>query len=439
VLAPGAEPAELHARLSKTHHLQCRHFPGVLILHGQHLAEIGGPHLVRVVDDDVLTGNPIDHVFSELRTHCVVVSRESDADQIVIIVGLARVIQMVDIQHLLPRPKSGLDPSRGDFQAIHLNPTASVVEVSRRRLGGFDDQTAGLQLDQTHNSQRAGSFVTHIKTFTGENLYYAVRAYGVDRRLAIAHLKNPSGLAEDWLDADWVVLPKSEETKEGLMGNADYFDRLAEAIVVGEPEEAEELAKAAMSQGLDALECINQGLTVGMKKVGELFATGEYYLPELIIGADAMKAALAILEPALLGHQQRDVLGRVVLGTVEGDVHDIGKTLVGTLLTANGFEVKDIGFDQPPGEFVAAVEETNATLVGASALLTTTMLKQKAIIEELASAGLRDQVKVMVGGAPVAQAWAEKIGADGYAVDAIGAVALARQLVGAEPNRQSDI
>lgn len=223
------------------------------------------------------------------------------------------------------------------------------------------------------------------------------------------------------------------------MGEAKHFDRLAEAVIVGEPEQAEELAKAALSQGLDALECIDQGLTVGMKRVGELFATGEYYLPELIIGADAMKAALAILEPALLGHQQRDVLGRVVLGTVQGDVHDIGKTLVSTMLTADGFEVKDIGFDQPPSEFVAAVKETNATLVGASALLTTTMLKQKEIIEELESAGLRDQVKVMVGGAPVAQAWAEKIGADGYAVDAIGAVALARQLVGAEPNRQSGI
>jgi corrinoid protein of di/trimethylamine methyltransferase len=222
------------------------------------------------------------------------------------------------------------------------------------------------------------------------------------------------------------------------MGDVDYFDRLAEAVVIGEPEEAEELAKAAISQGLDALECINKGLTVGMKRVGELFATGEYYLPELIIGGDAMKAALAILEPALLDDQQRDVLGRVVLGTVEGDVHDIGKTLVGTMLTANGFEVKDIGFDQPAGQFVAAVEETNATLVGASALLTTTMLQQKRIIEELASAGLRDQVKVMVGGAPVAQAWVDTIGADGYAVDAIGAVALARQLVGAARNPELD-
>ncbi len=218
------------------------------------------------------------------------------------------------------------------------------------------------------------------------------------------------------------------------MTTADYFEKLAQAVIVGEPEQAEELARTALAQGLDALECIDRGLTVGMKRVGELFATGEYFLPDLIIGADAMKAALAVLEPALLDNQQRDVLGRVVLGTVEGDIHDIGKTLVGTMLTANGFEVMDIGFDRPAGEFVAAVEETNATLVGASTLLTTTMQQQKKIIEELTSAGLRDQVKVMVGGAPTAQAWADEIGADGYAVDAIGAVALARRLVGAEPS-----
>lgn len=223
------------------------------------------------------------------------------------------------------------------------------------------------------------------------------------------------------------------------MNDSDYFDRLAQAVILGEPEEAEELAKAAVSQGLDALECINKGLTVGMQRVGELFGSGEYFLPDLIISGDAMKAALAILEPALLDGQQREVLGRVVLGTVEGDIHDIGKTLVGTMLTANGFDVTDIGFDQPAGEFVAAVEDNDATLVGASTLLTTTMLQQKMIIEELTSAGLRKQVKVMVGGAPTAQAWADEIGADGWAVDAIGAVALARQLVGVDRSPDSTV
>ncbi|MBW1688947.1 MAG: B12-binding domain-containing protein, partial [Deltaproteobacteria bacterium] len=119
------------------------------------------------------------------------------------------------------------------------------------------------------------------------------------------------------------------------MNKTKYFEGLAQAVIVGEPEEAEELARNALAEGLDALECINQGLTVGMERVGELFTSGEYFLPDLIVGGDAMKAALAILEPALLESQERKVLGRVVLGTVEGDLHDIGKTLVGTMLTAN--------------------------------------------------------------------------------------------------------
>jgi corrinoid protein of di/trimethylamine methyltransferase len=216
------------------------------------------------------------------------------------------------------------------------------------------------------------------------------------------------------------------------MTENDTFTKLAQVVIDGEPEDAVELAKDALAQGLDPLECINKGLTVGMDRVGELFASGEYFLPDLIIGGDAMKAALAVLEPALSDSQQRDTLGRVVLGTVEGDLHEIGKTLVGTMLTANGFEVTDIGIDQPASEFVAAVEETKAVLVGTSALLTTTMLQQKKIVDELKAAGYGDSVKVMVGGAPVTQSWADEIGADGYAEDAISAVGVAKKLVGAE-------
>ena len=168
-----------------------------------------------------------------------------------------------------------------------------------------------------------------------------------------------------------------------------------------------------------------------MNRVGELFESGEFYLPDLIIGGEAMKEALAVLEPALVEGRERQVLGRVVLGTVEGDLHEIGKTLVGTMLVANGFQVTDIGIDKPAADFVAAARENDATVIGASALLTTTMPEQQTIIEELKEAGLRDQVKVLVGGAPITQGWAEEIGADGYAEDAIAAVDLAKKLVGA--------
>ena len=213
--------------------------------------------------------------------------------------------------------------------------------------------------------------------------------------------------------------------------SAEMYDKLAQALIDGEPDEAEDLAKQALDQGLDPLTCINEGLTKGIQRVGDLFASGEYFLPELIIGAEAMKRTLTVLEPAMVGDQSREVVGTVVLGTVEGDMHEIGKTLVGTMLIANGFKVIDLGVDQSADKFVAAVKENDAEIVGASALLTTTMLQQGKLIEALEEAGLRDQVKVMVGGAPVTQSFASEIGADGYAEDAISAVDLAFRLVDA--------
>jgi corrinoid protein of di/trimethylamine methyltransferase len=211
----------------------------------------------------------------------------------------------------------------------------------------------------------------------------------------------------------------------------EFFKKLAQTIIDGEPEDAEDLARQALEQGIDPLTCINQGLMKGIQKVGELFSQGEYFLPELIIGADAMKSALDVLEPALMGGQKREVAGRVVLGTVEGDLHEIGKTLVGTMLTANGFKVIDIGVDCKPADFIAAIQESQADIVGASALLTTTMLQQKKLIEALVDAGLRDKIKVMIGGAPVTESFAKEIGADGYAEDAISAVDLAFRLMDA--------
>lgn len=209
----------------------------------------------------------------------------------------------------------------------------------------------------------------------------------------------------------------------------EMYHKLTQAVIDGEPEDAVALAKEALEKGLDPLACISEGLTVGIQKVGELFASGEYYLPELIIGADTMKKALDILEPALVGGQKREVVGRVVLGTVKGDLHEIGKVLVGTMLVANGFQVIDIGVDKSADEFIAAIKESDADIVGASALLTTTMLQQGKLIEALKEAGLREQVKVMVGGAPVTESFAKEIGADGYAEDAISSVDVAYRLM----------
>jgi 5-methyltetrahydrofolate--homocysteine methyltransferase len=211
----------------------------------------------------------------------------------------------------------------------------------------------------------------------------------------------------------------------------ELFAKLIQAVVNGESEEAEALVGQALEQGIDPLECINEGLTKGIDQVGEFFSDGRFFLPELIQGAAAMKAALDILEPKLVGEKKRETAGKVVLGTVAGDQHEIGKTLVGTMLTANGFDVIDIGVDKKADEFVAAIEKANANIVGASALLTTTLLEQKRLIDTIVEAGLRDKVKVMVGGAPVTESFAKEIGADGYANDAISAVDVARKLVGA--------
>jgi corrinoid protein of di/trimethylamine methyltransferase len=168
----------------------------------------------------------------------------------------------------------------------------------------------------------------------------------------------------------------------------------------------------------------------GMNVVGEKFGSGEYFLPDLIIAADGMQQAMALLEPELRARQQSvESAGTMVIGTVKGDIHEIGKSLVGTMLSANGFKVHDLGVDVPTEKFVAAVRETGANLVGLSALLTTTMTVQKQVIDALSAAGLRQQVKVMVGGAPVTRSWAEEIGADAYAEDAMSAVTMARQLV----------
>jgi corrinoid protein of di/trimethylamine methyltransferase len=210
----------------------------------------------------------------------------------------------------------------------------------------------------------------------------------------------------------------------------EILAKLSQTLVDGDPDACVELTKEALAGGIEPMAIIRQGLMPGMNVVGEKFGSGEYFLPDLIIAADGMQQAMALLEPELRARQQAvEVAGTMVIGTVKGDIHEIGKSLVGTMLSANGFKVHDLGVDVPTEKFVAAVRETGANLLGLSALLTTTMTVQKQVIEALNEAGLRQQVKVMVGGAPVTRSWAEEISADGYAEDAMSAVTVARQLV----------
>lgn len=215
----------------------------------------------------------------------------------------------------------------------------------------------------------------------------------------------------------------------------DLLASLTQAVVVGDFETATSLTQDCLSSEADPLVIINQALVPGMDIAGEKFSNGEYFLPHLLVAAKAMQESMKILEPELLARdQQIEKAGTVVLGTVHGDIHEIGKSLVGTMLTANGFQVHDLGVDVPVPHFLEKIEETQANIVGLSALLTTTMVVQREVIEALIEAGLRERVKVMVGGAPVNREWAEEIGADGYAEDAIAAVRVARLISGKMDN-----
>jgi corrinoid protein of di/trimethylamine methyltransferase len=211
------------------------------------------------------------------------------------------------------------------------------------------------------------------------------------------------------------------------------FAALRQAVIDGDPAAAATYAQQALDDGVSPLAAIDDGLVPGLSYVGEQFGLGELFLPDMMLAARAMQKAMDILEPELQAQAaERKVVGRVVIGTVKGDIHEIGKNLVGMMLATSGFEVHDLGVDVSPERFVEAAQEHNADIVGVSALLTTTMAGQRTVVEAVAAAGLRDKVKVIVGGAPASASWAAEIGADGYSEDAIGAVALARRLVGAE-------
>ena len=204
---------------------------------------------------------------------------------------------------------------------------------------------------------------------------------------------------------------------------------LRQAVLDGQAPAAAATTERALAAGIPPRTLVDDALIPAMDEAGRLFEGGEYFVPELLIAARALKASQALITPLLAGSAVT-AAGRVAIGTVKGDMHDIGKNLVVALLQGGGFDVIDLGADVPPERFVAAVRDDRADIIGLSALLTTTMLQMKATVQALAQAGVRDSVKVMVGGAPVTQRFADEIGADGFADNAAAAVVLARRLMG---------
>ena len=207
----------------------------------------------------------------------------------------------------------------------------------------------------------------------------------------------------------------------------DHLDKIYEAILEGDMGSAAELVQDALDAGIPAPEILHDGMIEAMGEVGRLFEEGDYFVPEMLIAARAMKSGLTVLRPHLIESGVEPV-GKVVIGTVQGDLHDIGKNLVAMMLEGAGFEIIDLGTDVAPDQFVEAVQD-GVDVLGLSALLTTTMPSMTSTVEAIEAAGLREQVKIIVGGAPVTSEFASRIGADGYAADASQAVTLANSLI----------
>jgi len=212
-----------------------------------------------------------------------------------------------------------------------------------------------------------------------------------------------------------------------MADTVDLTERLRRSVLDGDAAAAARLANEGLAGGIVPRDMVDRGLIRAMDEAGRLFEAGEFFVPELLVSARAMKAAMSILEPLLAGEAHVSA-GRIAIGTVAGDLHDIGKNLVATMLRGAGFDVNDLGVDVTPARFVQAARD-GAAVIGVSALLTTTMTSMRATVAALEEAGVRGRVKVMVGGAPVTQEYADAIGADGYSDNAGGAVALARRLV----------
>ncbi len=215
------------------------------------------------------------------------------------------------------------------------------------------------------------------------------------------------------------------------MSKAELFKEAEKSILNHDKAKAEEIAKKGLSEGIDPVEFITGGFRVGITQIGDLFGRGEIFMPQLIEAAEAMKAANRILTESMPDTAQVK-MGKVVIGTVQGDIHDIGKFLVISLLQVNGFEIYDLGHDVEIQKFIDKALEVDADIIGTSALLTTTMIGQKTLEEKLQKSGFKDRFKTMVGGAPVTQRWADRIGADAFGEDANDAVAKALQLVGSK-------
>ncbi len=207
------------------------------------------------------------------------------------------------------------------------------------------------------------------------------------------------------------------------------LEKIKESLIQGDIEKTEELTESALESGIPAKEIMDKGLIPGLDEVGRRFQEGEYFFPELLVSGEAMKAALARLKPELV-KSSGAIIGKYVIGTVKGDIHDIGKNIVIMMLEGNGWDVTDLGIDVPSEAFVKAVKESDYQVLGMSALLTTTIPRLEETIKVLQEEGLRDKIKVMVGGVSVTREYAAKIGADAYGKDAVDAVAEAKRLLG---------
>jgi len=217
----------------------------------------------------------------------------------------------------------------------------------------------------------------------------------------------------------------------GVMPSEGIINELVDAILSFDSDKVYEITKRALDKKINPVEIVQKGITKGLKIIGERFEKGEFFLMHLVAAGEAIKRVMdELIEPELKRQSTKlESIGKVVIGTVEGDIHDIGKNIVASMLITAGFEVYDLGKDVPPVDFINKAKEVDADIIGASALLSTTMSAQREIIELLRKEGLKESIKVMVGGAPATEDWAKEIGADGYAENAIEAVSVAKKLV----------